>query len=155
MERLAIMKTGSMAHRLVAILSSFCSLWALTVVLSSCDLGEAVYLVRPDGQPVLCTRGDETRYEAAYTVLRHPYEKQEVAYEDKYRATVKRQKDPASTNPGYVFVSLLRGSLESGRVPWVQFNLYCGDSSEPFLATRKLTVKDLEKDGNAYRYVVK
>jgi len=140
-----------MAHRLRIILSSLCSLSTAAALLSACDLGEAVYIVRPDGQPVLCTGGEETRYEATYAVLRDPYEKQEVAYEEKYRSTIKRQQD---ANASHVFVSLLRGSLESGRVPWVQFRVYCGNSAEPFLVTRKLAVKDLSRDGNAYRYVV-
>jgi hypothetical protein len=59
-----------------------------------------------------------------------------------------------STNPDRVVAGVLRGSLSSGRVPWVQFYIYCGSSTAPYLVTPKLTTKELQKDGGGYYYVV-
>jgi hypothetical protein len=125
-----------------------------TLLLSACDFTEAVEVVRPDGQPVLCAGGEQTSFEVAFLVLKHPYEKQEVAYEEKSRRLVVKPQSALSTNPDLVMASVLRGSLSSGRVPWVQFYVYCGSSMTPFLVTPKLTTKELRKDGNAYYYVV-
>ena len=126
----------------------------LLLLLSACDFTEDVAVVRPDGQPVLCSGGEQTSFEIAYRVLEHPYDKQEVAYEGKSQRLLVRPQWAFSTNPDRVMAGILRGSLRSGRVPWIQFHIYCGGSMMPFLVTPKLTTKDLKKDGNAYYYVV-
>ena len=129
-------------------------LLGLSVVLTACDPAETVYIERPDGQPVLCEDGRNTTYEALFPVT-HPDNRKEILYEERVRLTVEPEGGALSTSPDRVSVGILEGSIEFGRVPWVQFFVYCGDSKEPFLVTPRITRKDVRKVGEAaYVYVV-
>lgn len=130
------------------------SLVLLSIVLSACDPAETIYIERPNGQPVLCEDGRETVYEALFAVT-HPDNRKEPLYEERVRLTVEPQGGALSTSPDRVSAGILAGSIESGRVPWIQIYVYCGDSRDPFLVTPRITQKDLRKVGNAaYLYVV-
>ena len=132
----------------------YASLVLLSIVLSACDSAETIYIEHPNGQPVLCEGGSETTYEALIAVT-HPDNRKEVLYEERVRITVDPQGGALSTSPDRVSVGILAGSIEAGRVPWVQFYVYCGDSKDPFLVTPRITQKDLRKVGKAaYLYVV-
>ena len=132
----------------------YASLVMLSIVLLACDPAETIYIEHASGQPVLCEGGKETRYEALFAVT-HPDNRKELLYEERVRLTVDPQGGALSTSPDRVSAGILEGSIESGRVPWVQFYVYCGDSKEPFLVTPKITQKDLRKVGKAtYLYVV-
>jgi hypothetical protein len=130
------------------------SLALLSVLLSGCDPAENIYLERPNGQPLLCENGAKTEYEVLFAVT-NPDNRQEILYEERHRATVNPRGGALSTNPDRVSAGILAGSFESGRVPWIQFYVYCGDSKDPFLVTPRITRKDLKKVGKAaYLYVV-
>ena len=132
----------------------YASLVLLSIVLSGCDPAETIYIEYPNGQPVLCEDGRETTYEVLFAVT-HPDNRKELLYEERVRLTVETQGGSLSTSPDRVSAGMLAGSIESGRVPWVQFYGYCGDSKDPFLVTPKITQKDLRKVGKAaYLYVV-
>lgn len=49
---------------------------------------------------------------------------------------------------------LIAGSLETGRVPWIQFTVTCGEAGAPLLTTPKITLQDLRKVDGDYLYVV-
>ena len=126
----------------------------LGVFLSSCDPVETIYIERSNGQPVLCEGGKKTTYEVLFVVT-HPDNRTEVLYEEKARFTVRPQGGALSTSPDRVSADILSGSMDIGRVPWIQFYVYCGDSNTPFLVTPRITRSDLKKVGNAaYLYVV-
>lgn len=132
----------------------YVSLVMLSIVLAACDPAETIYIERPNGQPVLCEDGRKTTYEALFAVT-HPDNRKELLYEERVRFTVKPQGDALSTSPDRVSIGILEGSMETGRVPWVQFYVYCGDSQDPFLVTPRITQKDVRKVGKAsYLYVV-
>jgi hypothetical protein len=114
----------------------------LSIVLSACDPAETIYIERPNGQPVLCEDGRKTTYEALFAVT-HPDNRDELLYEDRARFTAEPQGGALSTSPDRVSVGILAGSIETGRVPGVQFYVYCGDSRDPFLVTPRITQKDL------------
>lgn len=130
------------------------SLVLLSVLLSACDPAETIYIERPNGQPVLCEGGEKTTYDVLFVVT-HPDNRAEVLYEEKVRFTVKPQGGALSTSPDRVSAGILSGSMDIGRVPWIQFHVYCGDSNDPFLVTPRITRKDLKKVGKAaYLYIV-
>jgi len=129
------------------------SLALLIVLLSACDPAETIYIERPNGQPVLCDGGKKTTYEVLYVVM-HPDNREEVAYEERHRFTVNPQGGALSTSPDRVSADILAGSFEIGRVPWIQFYVYCGDSTDPFLVTPRITREDLKRVDKAYLYVV-
>ena len=132
----------------------YASLVLLSMVLSACDPAETIYIEHPDGQPVLCEDGKKTTYEALFAVM-HPDNRKELLYEERVRLTVEPQRGALSTSPDRVSVGVLLGSIESGRVPWVQFYVYCGNSEDPFHVTPRITQKDLRKVSKAaYLYVV-
>ena len=125
----------------------------LCIVLSACDPAETIYIKRADGQPVRCETGEETRFEALYPVT-HPENRNQVLYEERARFTVDSDGGALSTDPDGVAINILEGSIESGRVPWVQFFVYCGDSEDAILVTPKFTRENLKRQGKAYLYVV-
>ena len=126
----------------------------LSIALTACDPAETVYIELPNGEPVLCEDGRNTTYEALYPVT-NPDNKKEFLYEQRIRLTAEPQGGALSTSPDRVSAGILYGSIESGRVPWIQFHVYCGDSEEPFLVTPRITQNDLRKVGKAaYLYVV-
>jgi len=125
----------------------------LCVVLSGCDPTETIYIKRASGQPVQCETGEETMYEALYPVT-HPDNRAEVLYEERARFTVDPDGGALSTNPDSIAIDILEGSIESGRVPWVQFYVYCGDSEDAILVTPKIKPEDLKHVGKDYFYVV-
>ena len=125
----------------------------LAVVLSACDPAETIYIKRANEQPVLCDAGEETTYEVLYPVT-HPDNRSDVMYEERARFVVEPDGGALSTNPDRVSIDILEGSLESGRVPWFQFFVYCGDSEDAILITPKLTKEDLKHAGKDYWYVV-
>ena len=132
----------------------YASLVMLSIVLSACDPAETIYIEHPNGQPVLCERWRETTYEALFAVT-HPDNRKELLYEERVRFTVEPQGGALSTSPDRVSVGILAGSIETGRVPWVQLYVYCGDSKDLFLVTPRITQKDLRKVSKAaYLYVV-
>ena len=49
---------------------------------------------------------------------------------------------------------LIAGSLETGRVPWIQFTVTCGETEAPLLAMPKITREDLRKVDRDYLYIV-
>lgn len=128
-------------------------LLALIVPLAGCDPAENIYVERPDGQPVLCEGGQKTTAEVLYVVT-HPDKRDEPLYEERHRFTIEPQGGAFSTNPDNLSAGIITGSIESGRVPWIRFTVFCGDSAEPFLVTPKITKKDLKKVGDGYLYVV-
>jgi hypothetical protein len=133
---------------------SHASLVLLSVLLSACDPAETIYIERPNGQPVLCEGGKKTTYEVLFVVT-HPDNRTEVLYEEKTRFTVEPQGGALSTSPDRVSADILSGSMDIGRVPWIQFYVYCGQSKDPFLVTPRIMRSDLRKIGNAtYLYVV-
>jgi hypothetical protein len=130
------------------------SLALLSVLLSGCDPVETIYVERPNGQPLLCQNGEKTEYEVVFAVTKSN-NRQEILYEERHRLTVDPRGGALSTNPDRVSAGILAGSFESGRVPWIQFYVYCGDSEDPFLVTPRITRKDLKRVGKAaYLYVV-
>ena len=132
----------------------YASLVFLSIVLSGCDPAETIYIEYPNGQPVLCEDGRETTYEVLFAVT-HPDNRKELLYEERVRLTVEPQGGSLATSPDRVSAGILASSIESGRVPWVQFYVYCGDSKDPLLVTPRITQKDLRKVGKAaYLYVV-
>jgi len=88
-------------------------------------------------------------------VLKHPYEKGEVAYEEKSRRMVVQPYHALSTTPDRITAGVLRGSMAGGRIPWVQFRVFCGDTAAPFLVTPRITVNNLKRQGSGYFYVVR
>ena len=126
---------------------------SLGFALAGCDLTETIYIERANGQPVLCEGDKDTSYEVAFAVT-HPDNRKEVIYEERERLTVEANGGALSTNPDRVSADVLAGSIESGRVSWIQFHVYCGDSKNAILVTPKITAKDLKRVGRAYRYVV-
>ena len=124
------------------------------VLLSACDPAETIYLEHSNGLPVLCEGGKKTTAEVLFVVT-HPDDRKKALYEERHRFTIDTRGGPLSTNPDNVSAGIIRGSIESGRVPWIQFNVYCDDSTEPFLVTPKITRKDLKKVGEDYIYIVK
>ena len=135
-------------------MSRYVSLVLLSIFLTACDPAETVYIERPDGQPVLCEDGRKTTYEALFAVT-HPDNRKELLYEERVRLDVEPQGGALSTSPDRVSVGILAGSIEGGRVPWVQFYVYCGDSKDPFVVTPRITQKDLRKvDEASYLYVI-
>ena len=132
----------------------YVALVLLSIILSACDPAEIIYIERTDGQPVLCEDGRKTTYEALYAVT-HPDNRKELLYEERIRLDVVPQGGALSTSPDRVSIGVLAGSIEGGRVPWVKFYVYCGDSKNPFLVTPRITRKDLRKVGKAtYLYVI-
>ena len=132
----------------------YASLIMLSIVLLACDPAEAIYIEYPNGQPVLCEDGRGTRYEVLFAVT-HPDNRKELLYEERARLTVEPQGGALSASPDRVSAGILAGSIESGRVSWIQFYVYCGDSKDPFLVTPRITQKDLRKVGKAaYLYIV-
>ena len=123
------------------------------ILLSACDPAETIYVERPNGQPVLCEGGKKTTAEVLFVVT-HPDNRNEVLYEERHRFTVDPRGGPFSTDPDNVSAGIIAGSIESGRIPWIQFTVFCGDSREPFLVTSKITRKDLKKVGKGYLYIV-
>ena len=125
----------------------------LIVLLSACDPAETIYIERPNGQPVLCEGGKKTTAEVLFVVT-HPDNRKEALYEVRHGFAIEPRGGSLSTNLDSVSAGILAGSIGSGRVPWIQFTVYCGDSTEPFLVTPKITRKDLKKIGEDYIYIV-
>ncbi len=125
----------------------------LGVLLAACDPPEDVYLAHPDGAPVLCPGGAETQFEYVFPVADHN-DPDRILYEERDSATVDASGNPFSTDPDRVGVGIIAGSIESGRVPWLQFTVTCGDEAAPWLVTPQITREDLEKMNGDYRYVV-
>jgi hypothetical protein len=92
-------------------------------------------------------------YEALFAVT-YPDNRKEVMYEERARFTVQPEGGALSTSPESISVDVLAGSIETGRVPWIQFYIYCGDSKDAILVTPKITPKDLKREGKVYSYVV-
>lgn len=123
------------------------------LLLAACDPAETIYLAHPDGAPVLCETGAKTTYEVWYPVT-DPDDRTKTLYEERNRFTVDPDGGPLSTDPDRVAAGILRGSLESGRVPWIRFAVACGDDAAPFLVTPKITRDDLRKVDGEFLYVV-
>jgi len=129
------------------------SLALLAVLLSACDPAEVVYLERAGGEPLLCPAGETTQYEVVHAVT-DPDDRTRILYEERNRFTVDPVGGALSTDPDRVSAAIIAGSLETGRVPWIQFTVTCGEAATPLLNTRKITRDDLQKVDGDYRYVV-
>ena len=110
-------------------------------------------LVKIEGNPksirtegIVCAKG-----QAAVNQYTDP---DRILYEERDSATVDASGNPFSTDPDRVGVGIIAGSIESGRVPWLQFTVTCGDEAAPWLVTPQITREDLEKMNGDYRYVV-
>lgn len=121
------------------------SVGGILLLASGCyDEGERLVVMRPDGSPFLCSDNEETRwiFEAPVVV-------------DGERAYVVRDEGKAKKGEKYVAENVLSGSMEAGRVPWVQFSIYCGNSEEAFYVTPKLDLNDFVKKGDSkYIYFI-
>ena len=116
--------------------------------LTGCDLGETVELRRPDLSPVLCPVAERTRFTATF-LTRGSTEP------DQYSSVVEPKGGALSTRPPYPAVGILAGSVESGRLEWIQFQIFCGDATKPYLVTPTITPRDLVKAGErTFRYIV-
>lgn len=130
------------------------SLAILSVLLAACDPVEVIYLEHPGEQPVRCEGGDRTTYEVLFPVT-DPDHEQEILYEERHRSAVDPRGGALSTTPDRVSAAIVAGSLDSGRMPWIQFRIYCGDATDPLLVTPRITREDLKKMENRhYLYVV-
>jgi hypothetical protein len=90
------------------------------------------------------------------SAVRHPSDPEKDAYQEENTFIVDPSAGWPSTNLDRIKVTDIAGSLESGRIRWVQFHVYCGQSKEPFLVTRKLTARDFVKqDRRNFYYFVK
>jgi hypothetical protein len=125
----------------------------LIALLSGCDPAENIYVERLSGQPVLCEGGKQTSAGVWYVVT-HPDKRDEPLYEERHRFTIEPRGGALSANPDSLSAGIIAGSIESGRVPWIQFTVYCGDSAEPLLVTPRITKKDLKKADDGYLYIV-
>lgn len=121
--------------------------------LAACDPVETIYLAHPDGAPILCPEGATTQYEVVHAVT-DPDDRTKILYEERGRFTVDPEGGPLSTDPDRVAADILAGSIESGRVPWIQFSIACGDDAAPLLTTPKITRGDLKKVDGSYLYIV-
>lgn len=131
----------------------YISLALLAGLLSACDPMEIVYLERAGGEALLCPGGAATHCEVVYPVT-DPDDPTRVLYEERSRFTLDPEGGALSTDPGRVSAGLIAGSLETGRVPWIQFTVTCGEAETPLLATPKITREDLRKVDGEYLYVV-
>ena len=131
----------------------YISLAILGSLLSACDPAEVVYLTHSGGEPVLCPGGETTRYEVVHAVT-DPDNRNEILYEERNRFTVDPMGGALSTDPDRVSAAIIAGSLDSGRVPWIQFIVTCGDTAAHLLTTPKITREDLKKLDEVYLYVV-
>jgi len=125
----------------------------LAGLLAACDPAEVVYLEHPGGAPVLCPEGETTRYEVVHAVT-DPDDRNKILYEERGHFTVDPAGGALSTDPDRVSAGLIAGSLETGRVPWIQFTVTCGEAEAPLLTTRKITRDDLKRVDGDYLYVV-
>jgi hypothetical protein len=125
----------------------------LAGLLAACDPAEVVYLEHPGGEPLLCPGGETTRYEVVHAVT-DPDDRNKILYEERGHFTVDPAGGALSTDPDRVSAGLIAGSLETGRVPWIQFTVTCGEAEAPLLTTRKITRDDLKRVDGDYLYVV-
>ena len=127
----------------------------LIIFLTSCDPVDTIYIEKTDGKPVRCNNAANTRYEVAYPVM-HPENKHKQMYRVRARFTLDPKGGSLSTSPARVSADILAGSMRTGRVPWIQFRIFCGESLKPYLVTPEITYKDLRKAGKSrYLYYVR
>ena len=134
-------------------MNRYISLALLSGLLSACDPAEIVYLERTGGEALLCPGGETTQYEVVYPVT-DPDDRSKILYEERNRFAVDPAGGALSTEPDRVSAGIIAGSLETGRVPWIQFTVTCGEAGAPLLATPKITREDLRKRDGDYLYVV-
>lgn len=134
-------------------MNRYISLALLVGLLSACDPMEIVYLERAGGEALLCPGGETTRCEVVYPVT-DPDDRTRILYEERSRFILDPEGGPLSTDPDRVSAGLIAGSLESGRVPWIQFTVTCGEAGAPLVTTPKITREDLRKVDGEYFYVV-
>ena len=116
--------------------------------LAACDPAEIVELRRQDLSPVLCPAAEQTRFSAAF-LTRGSTEPEQ------YSSGVEPRGGALATRPPHPLVGILAGSVEGGRLEWIQFEIFCGDSTKPFLVTPKITPRDLVKiNQHTFRYIV-
>jgi len=133
-------------------MNRYISLALLGGLLSACDPAEIVYLERTGGEPLLCPGGETTQYEVVYPVT-DPDDRNTILYEERNRFAVDPAGAALSTEPDRVSAGIIAGSLETGRVPWIQFTVTCGEAEAPLITT-KIKLEDLKRVDGDYLYVV-
>lgn len=125
------------------------SVIALSLLFDGCyDRSEEVAVMYEDGSPIRCPDGKETKFVFVTPTNVEGKTLKMLEYE---------QEIPASSNE-HISVWPIRGSIESGIHPWVQFFVYCGESITLVYETPKLYEKDLVKkegDKGGYIYFVR
>lgn len=121
---------------------------SLLLVLNGCyDRTYEITLKYEDGSSIRCPNEQETTF-GFTTPTEAP------------NGTVKMIDDVTKIPPWsekHISVGLVRGSLESGMHPWVQFSVYCENPRALVYESPKLTEKDfvITDEGSVYTYFVK
>lgn len=121
---------------------------SLLLLLNGCyDRTYQIVLKYEDGSLIRCPNEQETMFRFT-TPTEAP------------NGTVKMIDDVTKIPPWsdeHISVWLIRGSIESGMHPWVQFSVYCGKPRTLVYESPKLSENDfvITEDGSVYTYFVK
>jgi hypothetical protein len=122
--------------------------FAALVLVTGCDPAEVIELRNPDLSPVLCPAGERT----SYTVSFKTSGSEEVA---RHSTFVDTSQNAFSTRPPYPLAGIVAGSVETGRLVWIQFDVFCGKPPAPLLSTPRITPEQLiKKDERLYYYIL-
>jgi hypothetical protein len=112
----------------------------VAVLLSACEPAEVIELRRPDDSPVLCPEGERTSFTVSFLTRGSG----EVA---RHLTFVDATQDAFSTRPAFPLAGILAGSVENGRLEWIQFDIFCGKARRPFVSTPRIEAEDLIRRG--------
>lgn len=130
------------------VLKRWSALFSVLLLLNGCyDRTYEITLRYEDGNAIRCPNEQETTYRF----------KTPIAAGDDILKMIDDVHSIPPWSKKNVSVWLIRGSIESGMHPWVQFSVYCGNSRALVYESPKLTEKDfvITEKGSVYTYFVK
>ena len=117
---------------------------SLLLLLAGCDPAFLYHVAHSETQAIKCPNNEEMKYRV---IFKNEYYKEEVEF------TVDQVQTFLSTNPDHPVVGLVR---PPEMIHWIQFIIYCGESTNPYLVTKEISVDDwIKKDEQNYYYYVK